>query len=505
MNGTMSLPPGIMLRDLMLSFHHSRRLIMFLIAVVMAVCIAIVVQVEPRYQAKSSLLVLLGTEHTYRPAAGEQFLNGGGVDKEQVLRTEADILGSDDLHRAVIQQIGVDRLFPKMLEPPGQFTQLMNEAKAYVGELLGSPNLGKAAGDPDLVGRALIRFDGSLGVGVDKKSSVIGLTFSHTDPRMAAEVLKVLEDQYFALRSRLFNDVQAPIVLRQQQDVAARLSAADVALANFKRDHDISNFTDRRTILMKQQGDLEIELAKVEGRAAEQQARVTEQDRQLAAATGGRSDAAAALQAMVGAYQKREADATTTYRGSPAYDEARNQAMARQTDVANLKAKHAFEIQTDRNKADADLRASIAGRDAIRKQLAALSKQVAALDAEETDLRVLERQRSVLEDDYKSVSKILGDRIVVENVEASRQSSVRVVEPPRAPIMAQPLRSLILIAGGFLSLLLATVITLMSHFFRTIYLRPEALELDTGLPVLASVPEMRSLARSAIIVSPSLG
>ncbi|MBN8909439.1 MAG: hypothetical protein J0H99_23240, partial [Rhodospirillales bacterium] len=203
------------------------------------------------------------------------------------------------------------------------------------------------------------------------------------------------------------------------------------------------------------------------------------------------------------AYQKRQQDATTTYRGSPAYDEARNQAMARQTDVASLKAKHAFEIQTERNKADSDLRAAVAGRDAVRTQLAALKQQIDRLDGEETTLHQLERNRTVLEDNYKSVSKILGDRTVIENVEASRESSVRVIEPPRPPAMPRPLRRLIVIGGALLSVILAVGVTLMSHFFRSIYLRPEALELDTGLPVLASVPETRALARSAILIGPN--
>ncbi|MBN8874198.1 MAG: hypothetical protein J0H67_15290 [Rhodospirillales bacterium] len=503
MSGSTTLPPGIMLRDLMLSFHHSRRLIYLLVACVMVGSVAIALQIEPSYQAKSSLLVLMGTEHTYRPAAGEQFMNSGGADKEIVLRTEADILSSDDLHRAVIKQVGVDKLYPKMLEPPGEFTQLVDEGKAYVGELLGMPHLAKGAGDADPISRALVKFNANLGVGVDRKSSVIGLSFTHTDPKIAAEVLRILEDQYFALRTKLFNDVQAPIVLRQQQEVGAQLAAADDALAKFKQEHDISSYTERRAIVMKQQGELETELTKLESRAAEQQARVAELDKQLAVATGGRADAAAALQAMVNAYQKRQQDATTTYRGSPAYDEARNQAMARQTDVASLKAKHAFEIQTERNKADSDLRAAVAGRDAVRTQLAALKQQIDRLDGEETTLHQLERNRTVLEDNYKSVSKILGDRTVIENVEASRESSVRVIEPPRPPAMPRPLRRLIVIGGALLSVILAVGVTLMSHFFRSIYLRPEALELDTGLPVLASVPETRALARSAILIGPN--
>ena len=502
MNGTMTLPPGIMLRDLMLSFHHSRRLILFLVVCVMALTIAIVVQMVPSYQARSSLLVLLGTEHTFRPVAGEQFMNSGGVEKEQVLRTEADILGADDLHRSVIQAIGVGTLYPKLLEPPGEFSRMIGEVKTYLASLMSTPEIARDSGAVDEISRALLQFDANLTVTVDKKSSVIALAFTNPDPKIAAQVLTVLEDKYLAMRARLFDDVQAPLVLKQQQEVGAKLDAAETALANYKRDHDISSFSDRRQILMRQQGDLETALTKIEGVAAEQQARVAELDRQLALATGGRADAAAALQAMVGAYQKRQTDAQTTYRGSPAFDQARNDAMARQTDIANLKAKHAFEIQTERNKADAELRASTAGRETIRSQLRDISKQLARLDADETQFNQLTLTRTVLEENYKSVSKILGDRTVIENVEASRQSSIRVVEPPRPPVFARPIRKLVLLGGLLVSAMIVVAVTLIGHFFRSIYLRPEALEFDTGLPVLASVPDTRRLARGAILVSP---
>ena len=50
-----------------------------------------------------------------------------------------------------------------------------------------------------------------------------------------------------------------------------------------------------------------------------------------------------------------------------------------------------------------------------------------------------------------------------------------------------------------------TMLILMSNFFRTIYLRPEALEMDTGLIVLASVPEMRAIGApsSSVLVVPA--
>jgi uncharacterized protein involved in exopolysaccharide biosynthesis len=119
-------------------------------------------------------------------------------------------------------------------------------------------------------------------------------------------------------------------------------------------------------------------------------------------------------------------------------------------------------------------------------------------------LHQLERNRAILEDNYKTVSKILDERQTVEAVEAHRESSVRVIQPPRAPTLPQPTRRLILMAGIIVSALLSIGSILMSHFFRAIYLRPEALEMDTGLTVLASVPEMRAIGAisSSVLVVP---
>jgi uncharacterized protein involved in exopolysaccharide biosynthesis len=129
---------------------------------------------------------------------------------------------------------------------------------------------------------------------------------------------------------------------------------------------------------------------------------------------------------------------------------------------------------------------------------------VDALDAEESQLHELERNRAILEDNFRAVTKILDERQVLETVEAHRESSVRIVQPPVAPDLPLATRRLILLAGLVLSIVTSIGSILMSHFFRASYLRPEALEMDTGLTVLASVPQMRSLGGSSgsILVVP---
>ncbi|MEA2731271.1 MAG: hypothetical protein QOD93_1794 [Acetobacteraceae bacterium] len=508
MNETLALPPRLVMRDLMLTAFSQKARVCLIFFCIMALSIVIAVQVQPDYKAKSSLLVLLGTEHSFRPAAGQQFVNSGGVDAEQVLRTESSILGSDDLHRTVIRELGMARMYPKLLEKPGPIAQWIADTRRFVTDSLGMTERSTDAGQADPMSRAIDAFARNLTITVDKKSSVIGVEFTNPDKDVSAEALRVLETQYLVLRTKLYGDVQAPIVQVQQNAVGKQLADADAALQTFKQQHDISNFSERRAILLAQQGSQETALTKSEATIAEQSARLTQLNQQLGSVAGnkkGAPNAAAALQGMVQAYQQRQDDAQTHYRGSPAVDDARRQMLDRQTDIARMQATQAYGVQTDRNKAEADLQSSLAGHDAIAAQLTALNKQVATLDGDESKLHQLERSRAILEDNYKAVSKILDERQTVEAVESHRESSVRVIQPPRVPALPQPTRRLILMAGLVVSMLVSVGSILVAHFFRAIYLRPEALEMDTGLTVLASVPEMRAIGgpSSSVLVVPA--
>ena len=508
MNETLALPPRLVIRDLMLTAFSQKARVLLIFFCVMALSVVIAVQVQPDYKSKSSLLVLLGTEFGFRPAAGQQVSTSGGVDAEQVLRTEASILGSDDLHRTVIRDIGIAQMYPKLLRKPGPIGQWFIDTKRFITDTMGMTEKAGEGAAADPVAQAVDLFARNLTITVDKKSSVIGLEFTNPDKNVAANALQILETQYLILRTKLYGDVQAPIVQAQQDSVGKQLAAADAALQAFKQQHDISNFVERRAILLKQQGDQETALIKSEAAIAELTARLAQLNQQLGTVAGtkkGPPNAAAALQGMVQAYQQRQEDAQTHYRGSPAVDDARRQMLERETDIARMQATQAYGVQTDRNNTEADLRSSLAGHDAIAAQLAALDKQVSALDADESQLHQLERNRAILEDNYKAVSKILDERQTVEAVEAHRESSVRVIQPPRVPALPQPTRRLILMAGIVVSMLLSIGSIMMAHFFRAIYMRPEALELDTGLTVLACVPEMRTIggSSSSVLVVPA--
>lgn len=508
MNETLALPPRLVIRDLMLTAFAQKGRVFLIFFCIMAVSLVIAVRIQPDYKAKSSLLVLMGPEYAFRPAAGQQLASSGSVETEQVLRTESSILSSDDLHRTVIREIGIAKMYPKLLQKPGPVQQWIDDVHRFITDTLGLTESSTGSGSLDPMARAVDSFGRNLTITVDKKSSVIVLAFTNPDKNVSADALRVLEAQYLVLRKKLYGDVQAPIVQVQQEAVGKQLADSDAVLQSFKQKHDISNFAERRAILLKEQGDQEVALTKSEATIAEESARLAALNQQLNLVAGGKKkgnpNAAAALQGMVSAYQHREEEAQTHYRGSPAVDDARRQMLERQTDIARMQSTEAYAVQTDRNKTEADLRSSLAGHDAIAAQLATINKEVDSLDSDEAQLHKLERNRAILEDDYRAVAKILDERQTVEAVEAHRESSVRIIQPAGVPLFPEATRRLILMAGIVLSMMLSIASILMSHFFRAIYLRPEALELDTGLTVLASVPEMRSIGgpSSSVLVVP---
>ena len=127
--------------------------------------------------------------------------------------------------------------------------------KSYIKDSLG---LTDARQPTDAATAAMMaaerKFADNVGVNVHRKSHIIQVYFEHPDAALAAETLKVLEAQYFVLRAKLFADKQAAIVEADQSRAGLQLAAADAKLADFKRVHNVGDFSERQKILLAEQG-----------------------------------------------------------------------------------------------------------------------------------------------------------------------------------------------------------------------------------------------------------
>ena len=193
---------------LLASLRHDRAWIALAVVATIAIAGIAAWLITPAYQARSTLLVMLGSEYTYRTVPGEQANTAGGLSRDQILRTEIEILEEDDLHRMVIREIGATTLYPSLIAAPGSVSRVSAFAKGVlelVRKKLGLPESEQGQPRPvDPVEQALARLDANLTYQAIKDGNGIELMFSHEDPAMAARVLQLLEVVYLARRRELY-------------------------------------------------------------------------------------------------------------------------------------------------------------------------------------------------------------------------------------------------------------------------------------------------------------
>jgi uncharacterized protein involved in exopolysaccharide biosynthesis len=375
----------------------------------------------------------------------------------------------------------------------------------------------------DPVEPALRLLDANLSVKPTRTGNVIELSFTHPDPEIAAEVLKQLEEGFLERRRGLYLNQESEFVSREAASLQAQLETADAELASFKAGRGIGDYQVRRQILLHTQAGLEDQLRSAAAEIAQDQARLAQLndqalhlppeimqyrdadvDQRLTPLRVSIETARAQLQRLRASYVDESAVVAI----------ARRQLLGLESELARGRGDDSagafrmgqnpvlLAVEQDRAKVGVDLQAARAGEAAVRELLTAVTKQLTLIDDSELRLTQLERTRSVLDENYRAAVKIRDERLVSESVQADRRPSVRVLQPPVVPVTAQGIRRLILEAGFMLGLIGAGAVGLVSHFLRRVYLIPEAMELDIGLPVLMSMPDMPRLGQNVLVIRP---
>jgi len=501
------------LREVATSAWADRRRIRRTMAATLALAALLAVLAPARYVTSASLVVLLGSEFTYRPEAGTPQNVSSALGADQIMKAEVQILASDDLHEAALRRVGLDRVYPGFADPPGPLGRL---AAAISGlpraarEAVGLPV--PVLRDIDPVALAVAqRFDNDLATETAKDANVLTVTFRNRDADVAADVVNTLVALYLERRHTLYGDVQSASVQTQVRGLADALQQADAALAGFKASHDIDSFGLQRDLLLHRRDDLARALADSEAARAQLVARTGSISRQLAGTPASvRGDTeddpdsrAATLNASLQDLRGRAADLATRYLPeSRVMQDAQSQVAARESELARLRADRSSSVQRqtrnptldalslDGDRAATDLRAETARGAALA--VAAQAVAVALHDLGDSDeaLQQLERRREVADGAYRASAKVLDDRRMVEAVAAERATNVRVIQPACVPLLPHRLTLPILAAGGVFSLLAGVATAILSEATRRGVLSPEQVERRLGLPVLACIPEL---------------
>ncbi len=452
-------------------------LVVFLAIVVLGVGFAMTL--KKTYTAESSLFVRLGQEYVYEPRAGDAG-RGAVPNIDEVIQSEAEILGSGELRERVIRKIGFAKIFPKAAAkyagatPEGK-RKLMIQGRDAIGKNL------KIQTAPD--------------------NSIIRLGYQHDDPEMAEKVLNTLLEEYLIYRRSLLIGGDSNILQRQRDIFSQKLAQADAAYQSFLTTNDIGDFTAQKTALTQLQAQVEQQKYSIDAQLQDRTGRLAAVEAELA-----RTPAEAILY--------RDVDMTASAKLAQLKLD-REGLLARYTpnaapvqdinaQIAQLEAGLAAgrtngegarrsgpnpiwqTLATTRN----DLRAEVA---ALQQSQAAYAQQVTDVNTRLLRLAQLEPQFNELSRDRDVLSSNVRDFTVKEQQdEAQRQMSaessdnIRIVQRAVAPSTGKSLKKPVLALAIMFAAFTALCVGLLRMFLRPGLQTPASASRTLGMPVLAT-------------------
>ncbi|MCW8308625.1 hypothetical protein AruPA_16435 [Acidiphilium sp. PA] len=484
-------------------FKLQQRLLQFVL-LMLVISLAIALYVKPNYVASSEMVVLPSNEYTFRPTAGSHSLANEALSLENMMDSEIAIIRSPALAHAVIAQIGVKTLYPAMVRRPNLLLRLLHD----VHDMFVSH---KATRPGDIVERAIPLFESHLDAVAGADNDVITISFGNPKPAVARQVVATLQKLYLARRRRIFTDRQSRAVARAVAAQRVALNAAEARLTAFQTAHNVTQFQTRESILLNQQGQMEQDLMATNSNVAQlttslaalHQAHGTVPRAIALQQSTNIDERTMALRTSLDALRSRLASLLSNYRAdSPEAENLRAQIATESALLAHATANDApSSLQSGQNPVYAQINLELMQDSAAlaaartraaqdRSSLVHLAAQLAKLDALKAQLGTLERQRSLAAANYADATRTLSERQLVEQVDAEKRANVRVLSPPSLPLNPSPLRKLIMLAGGVLTLFGIVMIVLLGNFFRKGALLGRVLEADTGIPLLGIIPEL---------------
>ena len=239
-------------------------LVVFLVIAVLGVGYALTLKTA--YPAQSSLLVRLGQEYVYQPSVGDA-ARGAVPENDQVVQSEVEILSSPQLKKQVIDRIGLERLYPSLAKAAGAVASGARQA---------------------VIDKAVGAMEKSLKIDTAPGAPVVRLSFTHTDPVVAAQTLNTLLDLYVGYRRTVLLDQTQPLE-DQRRAFEARLGQADEAYENFLGSNNIGDFEAEKASLAQLQASLQQQKFAADAGLREKQGRLaalTAQTAQVAPEVG---------------------------------------------------------------------------------------------------------------------------------------------------------------------------------------------------------------------------
>lgn len=472
------------LRDLVRKIWQRRRVILLSILVCSLLAGIAVSQVTPLYTSFSKVML---DPRKGRVTTTEAVVSDLDI-SEQVVNSEAAVLGSNVLIEKVIKQIGFERL-AVLIEKTNR-PSLFGRLKSFVG--LGSKGANPASTEDALrqkTERFVYELRRALTINRESKSYVITIVVKTVDPELSMLIASTLADQY----------------------IASQLSGRREAAAN------ASNWIEERVSVLRgevEQAERAVEKYRatsliLEGSSLETaSAQLFEMNTRLSMSHADRATASALYEQLLSVIKTDGPSAAAALVTSPILEALNEQKIALMHKDAVWAERYDLSHPTRKtlaneiNQVDADIATEIAKlvdvkRNAVETarilettmadSLKAMENRVIQISGNALGLRELERKVTASRQAYEALLARLTETQSQEQLQRADAKLVEHATIAGAPTSPRPKLVVVMgaLAGAAIGLGLAFFFELSSVTFRS----EAEIERETGLPVLAMIPQ----------------
>lgn len=506
---------GNVKREFMAFVRRYRRRLMWAFLLPFLVACGLAFLPTPYYTGDAVLIVRLGPEYVYQTSTGQVGQQSQAVpfSDTQIFKSEIAILQSDTLHRAVIQRVGLDKLYPSLLHPGlmsrihGAITDGIQRGLAWAGAPMDAP-LTPAQQQQKTMADAVQRFGRDLKVTLEPESAVIDVGFSNPSAAVVKQTLDTLLPLYLKERERLYSEKRAQVADGELRHALDRLHAAEQSLARFKASHNVINFEAQRNALLTRHNTAQAEVQALTAAIAQDtqqlasltgSTKVAGKDVTEYSEVGGDTAYAAARAKLIDAQIKLKVLEERYAPGSPMVQRAQQEvadisgimqrAKAAQTSVVRKGRSRAYDsIEEARLKTMAALAGAAAQRKVVLAQVADLDRRLSAFDALDMEYSNLEQQVTLGRQSVAEFSQKLNNARALDDADRTEADGVRVVQQPTVAPNPVSTRKLLIAGGALLAIIVMLGVGAWTEFVRKGFLTPEELERETGLTVLGVMP-----------------
>jgi len=393
------------------------------------------------------------------------------VVEEEFLRTQVQILSSDNLAWQVIQQLGLAN--NPTFSPP--------EWKLK----------GEAPDSEAVRGRLLKLFADRLGVELTRRTSIIAVSFEAKDPELAARVVNALINNYieYNFRSRYEATRQASGWMEKQLDeLKAKVETSQGALVRYETENSIVNVSEKQNLVEQRLSDLGRDLTTAESDRAQKES--------LYQLVNANPDQIAMLaqNELLQRLQERYADLKTQYVDAEGqYGPNFPKVLRLASQAKALQSLIDQERQRTIERIKKDYMAAVGRENLVSASLAHEKAEFGHLNQLLIQHNILKHEFESNQQLYDSLLQRLKDATVSAGLRANNIHLVDAAYPPDEPI--RPKKVLYSLTGLLISLLIGAALAFLRESLDTSIKGLEDIERLIPAPTLATIPVASATGR----------